>query len=139
MTLAEALAAMQCISDPSSSPACNLFTPQQLALPLCPGEMPPPLPTCADADAQAGIAYCNQYGANGPNPALNGLCWLSSKYPVWYSALKALPPCAGTGPDLPPPKKADEAGNKTLVWGGILVALLLVGGGVYYYTSKKKK
>lgn len=148
MTLQQALVAMECIANPAG-PGCQAWSPQELAMPwsspalsmpLCPGETPPPLPSCADADALKGIAYCDQYGASGPNAPLNALCWFAQKYPSWYASMKALPECGATpggGPGGGGAVKEEEK-NQALVWGGILVALLLVGGGVYYYTKKKK-
>lgn len=130
-----AVALMQCIGDPTGAGCAALLTPANLALPLCPGAPPPPLPACLDPSMLAGTQYCDQYGMSGPNPSANAVCFLAQKNPAWYAALKALPPCAGT--PGPTPTTPSDTTHKLVMWGGILLAIAAVGGAAWYFTKKR--
>lgn len=115
-----------CYANPGSPDCAAVIA--NAGLPLCTGPGLP-LPDCRDDGLQAALNYCDKYGPNGPDPVANATCWLASKDPAWYGALKTIKPCPGS---------EQEKGKKMLMWGGILLAAVVVGGGAYYYYSKKK-
>jgi hypothetical protein len=128
LTAAQVAYLVDCAANPGTEDCQALLG--RSGMPLCAGEELP-LPKCRDAIVQASIAYCDQYGANGPDAGKNGVCWAAGKDPEWYQSLKALPACPGTE------VAADETKKKTLMWGGILLAVAVVGGGIYWYAKKK--
>jgi hypothetical protein len=165
----EALFIAGCMADPSIE-GCATFAsdPANLALlglKLCPGEPRAGVPQCADAALRQALSYCEQYGFQGPDKRMNGLCWLSQTAPEYDAALKALAPCpsgtrsirlptraARTAPadvpaepplPVPPPvtPATIEYGKKrNLMTVGILGAVALaVGVGGYAWYRKKKK
>jgi len=118
---------VDCAANPGSEDCQALLA--RAGMPLCAGDVLP-LPTCRDAYVQSSIAYCDQYGPNGPDAGKNGVCWAAGKDPEWYQSMKALPACPGSS--------LEQAEKKnTLMWGGILLAIAVVGGGLYWYTKKK--
>jgi hypothetical protein len=116
---------VNCVANPGS-PDCAALQAAS-GQPLCAGQTLP-LPTCRDAQMKSGIAYCDQYGPNGPDAARNAVCWAVTKDPAWYAGMKALPPCPGS---------EEEKSKKMLMWGGILLGVAVVGGVGYWYATKK--
>lgn len=130
-----ALAMMQCIANPT--PECmSYLDPNYLALPLCAGSTPPPVPECMDAQLAEGISYCEEFGYAGANKEMNALCWLASKNPAWYDQVSALPECGSNGKKEP---TEEEKKKKKLLIGGILLLVVAGGATAYYFAQKKKK
>lgn len=123
--------------------------------PYCPGNPVPPVPDCLTAQEQQGVAYCNQYGFQGPNGILNALCWaaMSSGTLDDYNQRSACPPPApppgpprtttssppAQPPDAPPaePPSEPEAEQGSFAVPGLILLLVAAGGAAYYFAQRK--
>lgn len=97
----EALYIAGCIANPGAAACQTIVQPSNLFLlgmPLCEGDLPalPPSPSCLDSDIAGGVAYCQQYGVQGPEPIINAACWGIDLVPGELDRLAALPPCETT-------------------------------------------
>ena len=112
----------------------------------CPGNPPPPVPNCLEADERSVVSYCGEYGFGGANALANALCWGAMKGGT-LGLLSQLPDCGGPGYQdyTPPPPNGAPVDTSTgpyterssMMLPGLLL-LLVVGGGAAYYVAQRK-
>lgn len=117
LTQQEVAAIAKCYISPTSPGCADLL--KKAGLPLCYAPAVAPLPLCLDAEMAAELSYCAKYGSTGPNPETNATCWLLSKDPVLFDALKSVKPCGS--------KPAGPVAASTTSWGWIIGGVVLAG------------
>lgn len=124
-----------------------------LGNPYCAGNPTPDVPPCLTAEQQQGLAYCNQYGFQGPNGILNALCWaaMSSQTLDDFNQRPACAPPAGPPapprqttsappaeqPPTAPPEEPPEDQKASFAVPGLILLLVAAGGAAYYFSQRK--
>lgn len=107
--------------------------------PMCQSVPRPAIPSCLDAASQRSLAYCQQYGSNGPDGAMNALCWAGRKDAAWWATFMRTPPCGAGGTDRGGGGDGQAPiDNTTTAWivGGVAV-LAAAGLGWWLWSSQK--
>ena len=97
----------QCVATgKSSNPEFNCLLGAGLAqLPYC-APLTAPVPACLTPDVAAQRAYCaSNPNFQGPNKAMNGLCWAAMHDKAFWAKMLAAPVCY-TAAYVPPPRQS---------------------------------